>query len=197
MLAPLALPAAAVALGTAAITGPALYRTRKEYSGIGEGSAEGVNMTYRLADKQLRSGRSAEEINRGIDAQINNLNSQINTSSKGFMGWLTGADNQDAALQQQVEALNQLKEAILQKAAEKESQKESEKFLENLTKAMTSGGASAPIHIEISVKDADKLPEILQSKLIKPLEQQIKGLQNRVYNMERQAGIEPQPSSVG
>ncbi len=56
--------------------------------------------------------------------------------------------------------------------------------------------AVVPIKIEISIKDADQIPEILNSRLIKPLEQQLKGLQSRAYNIEQRVGIEPQPAEV-
>jgi TP901 family phage tail tape measure protein len=53
-----------------------------------------------------------------------------------------------------------------------------------------------PVKIEISIKDADKLPEIFNTKIVKPLEQQLKGLQNRTYNIEQSIGFTPQPAGI-
>lgn len=60
----------------------------------------------------------------------------------------------------------------------------------------SSSSAIVPIKIEISIKDADKLPEIFSTKIIKPLEQQLKGLQNRTYNIEQSIGFTPQPAGI-
>jgi hypothetical protein len=55
---------------------------------------------------------------------------------------------------------------------------------------------SIPIKIEISIKDADKLPDIFNAKIVKPLEEQLRLLSGRTTNVEEAVGIGPQPAEL-
>jgi TP901 family phage tail tape measure protein len=72
------------------------------------------------------------------------------------------------------------------------------KNLQTQPNGETSATAPQPVtlSIEISLKDADKIPEIFAERVIKPLEQQLKNLQGRTYNVERSVGFTPQPAIV-
>lgn len=196
-------PLAATALVVGgAVAGRSIYKTRKETEGISTGSAETVDKTKALAIKQYQKGKAPEAIMKDVDIQINNIQKQISESQKGFVGWLSGADKQDEALQGQIAALEELKAAIIADAEARRQQASDSQNSQNLTSLLEkiangSGGGKSNITVEISLKDADKLPDIFNSKIIKPLEEQLKILQGRASNIEGKVGIGPQPSAVG
>jgi hypothetical protein len=194
MASPFALPAAAALAGTALVTGPSIYKARKANAGIGEGSQTALDKQANLIDKQLAAGKSVEQILKGLDAQISTTKQQVGGNTvNGIVDFISGAAKQNEALTQQIAVLEAIKQQLLEKSANKDQNDQMQSFLKAISE---SGGKGGSVSIEISVKDADKLPDIFNSKIIKPLEEQIKQLQGKLYNIEQHVGVDPRPSSV-
>ncbi len=198
--------AGAVAIGATAYggykAGNALYRraNSKDFEGISEGTSEAYLNTSKLVSKSINAGKSSEDIKRIIDAQISSTQGQIRDAKSGLGNFGLGKETND--LSRAVEELKQLRESIDAQKEQIDSAKKSEEFqakmLTALEKIAAGGGGDnkATISVEISLKDADKLPDIFDSKIIKPLEEQLRGLQNRLTNTEQRVGVNPSPASA-
>ena len=203
--------AASPLLGAAAIgatayggfkAGGAAYRAfnSKSFEGLDEGTTEATQRAAKLAMKEIKAGKSSSQIKSIIDAQITSTQGQIKEAKSGIGNF--GLKDETKGLEQAVQELKQLRESIDAAKEQNDAAKRAEQAQEKLIaalEALANGGSSGgktTIEVEISLKDADKLPEIFSNKVIKPLEEQIKALNNKTYNIEQKVGIGPQPSTV-
>jgi TP901 family phage tail tape measure protein len=191
-------------------TGNAVYESlnKKSFSGIDEGFSEANSKTYKLAVDQFKKGKSIDEVRKGILTQVNTDKETLNSRAFGsgrlgdaaeyFTGGKAGkAKDSIESNERLLASLDSLKASIDE---QQKSEKSQDKLIAALEKLASGGNGeektTTPIKIEISLKDADKLPDIISQKVIRPLEQQLKALNNKVYNIEKKVGVEPAPAGV-
>jgi TP901 family phage tail tape measure protein len=205
--------AGALAVGATAYGGfkTGQYLGNKVGLGVGDklnediysGNTEAGRNAAVLVQKNLKAGKSTTDIRKLLDAQIQTTMEQIQTGGGGgFFSKLIGTDKATDDLSRAADEMKALRDSLDALKAVQDEKAKSEgaqdKLLAALEKIANGGGSGTPVSIkvELSVKDVDKLPDILQTKLIKPLEQQIKNLQSKVGNIENSVGITPSPASV-
>ncbi len=76
-----------------------------------------------------------------------------------------------------------------------DTQNSQQNFVNQLASALSQSNSPQPINITISVKDADRLPEIFNSELIIPLKDSLEQLKKRVAVIDNRSG-NPQPPVV-
>jgi TP901 family phage tail tape measure protein len=210
--------AAAPILGAAAIGatayggfkgGQSLYRAfnSKSFEGIQEGSDLANSALYTSVIKDFKKGKSVDEVRKTVLAQINTDKQSLDSlGGNGAFGsahrFLSGTQQEGditkdsiAKNEELLKSLGALKESIDEQNAGKSAQ---DKLIAALEKIGNGGANSSDtkIMVEISLKDADKLPEIFSEKIIKPLQEQLRNLGGKVGTIENKVGINPSPAPV-
>lgn len=202
-------PAAVLLAGAGAAyggykAGGAIFRGANKdlFANVGEGIDDSTRGAYDLVKSDIEKGKKSSDIKKRIDAQINTTQQQIKEIGGGGV-WtsLLHMGKEAEQLKNSIEKLKQLRDSIDAIKAQKDEEKAQKEYQDKMIEALNnlSGGGgdkNTNISIEISLRDADKLPQIFNEKIIKPLEQQLKGLQTRTYNIEQSVGIGPQPAGI-
>jgi TP901 family phage tail tape measure protein len=182
--------------------GKGIYRSfnSKTFKDLSEGTTDSTKRTFDYVDKSLSKGNSsAKEIKEVLDAQIRSTQGQVQGKFRSF---ISHSSKENEEIKKSIEAMQALRDSIDQMVAQKGQEKAQKDYQEKLLMALQNmgtgegTGANTSISVEISLKDVDKLPNIFNEKVIRPLEQQLKGLQNRTYNIEQSVGINPQPAGL-
>jgi hypothetical protein len=182
--------------------GKGIYRAfnRKTFDDLSEGTSESTKKTFGFVEKSLNQGVSTKKIKEVLDGQIRSTQGIV---QGGFRSFISHSGKENDEIKKSIEAMQALRDSIDQMKAQKDQEKSQKEYQEKLLAALqnmgnndVSGGGNTSISVEISLKDVDKLPNIFNDKVIKPIEQQLKGLQNRTYNIEQSVGINPQPAGL-
>ena len=158
---------------------------------------------------QLKHGKSTKSIQTYLEGQMQTNTSNIESGSRGFFGsgsqeplkqaneWIKDIINNLGDLKEQNDqqgkgaALEAKQEDIINKQAQLlDLQIQAVKG----TGKTETGAASNHMKIEISIKDADKIPELLMEKLINPLKKQLGDLQSQTNTLVNKES--PQPAKV-
>lgn len=180
---------------------------------LGEKETDFTASLRNTISKAISKGKSNAEIQKIIDTAINTTQGQLQDSRSGFLTKVfgttaTGSGKSESALLQTIEELKQLKGVAAQAKENQASEQRQEQLQEQLIKVLdklaggggqgTEGASvTSSIKVEISLKDADKIPETLALKLIEPLKKQFADLQTQVGNIAQHVNINPAPAKIG
>jgi hypothetical protein len=187
-------------------------RAGKLDSALGDQERDFVDKVQAQISKAISKGKSNEEIQRIIDTAIHTTEGQLSDSRSGFITKIfgttaTGSGKSESSLTETIAALKDLKNVAAQAKEQQAAGQRQEQLQENLIKVLdklANGGGqntegaqvNSSIKVEISLKDADKIPEVLALKLIEPLKKQFADLQTQVGAIAEHVNISPSPAKI-
>jgi TP901 family phage tail tape measure protein len=205
----LALPAAAVAAAGYGIYkgGRAYYGLDKLEGNIVQGESDLTNKYSTYVNDKLKKGGSVKSIQSYLEGQLRTNESSI-SSSQGYLegGERKPLEEANTWIKNLIDNLSGVKDQADQQNKDKALESKQEEILTKQAQLLdlqiqsvkgngqTQGLSSSTMKIEISIKDAEKIPELLMKEIISPLKQQLDILQtqtNALVNKES-----PQPAKV-
>lgn len=184
--------------------GQGLYRgfNHDSFDGVAEGLDADSSRVLQGIQQRVKKGSSEREIRSYLNNELTSARDTVSTLS----GPGTGKE-QDAA-KRAYEAIAKLKDVLPELIDSEKSKNENSAMVKKQAELLdaqiaffkgggqAAGGQGTSIRVEISLKDADKLPDVFAEKVIDPLKKQLMGLQGQVNNIVRDNGGTVNPASI-